>query len=286
MLIGDWHRRVLGPEAGHLQAGLVALTGGIVLGLSGVALYVFGEATSANLAWRKAAITMAALAAPMIFGGISLALPARLGLRAIAALGISLNLAATWLFFLHYPHRFNAGLGADRAPMDTALYAVGSALLAGALLAQIVGVYVRGRGDPDSDTWQEAGYELPDWLIEKDIDDAMAKHPVSWGAGAGKGESIAISVAGFGQDTVVRGHGVAKRVTLAVADLEGKSERVRNMGAASVSVQAAPIVDATTALADLHRLQAAHPKQFRPPRASWWKRLRRWWAGVWSAGAR
>lgn len=276
-MLRQWHRRVLGPDAanGHLQAGLVALMTGIVLGASGVALYLTGELTGidVDLAWREAAIAMAALAAPMIFGGICLALPARPGLRVLAAVGAAVNVGAVVLFVLHYPDRFNAAvMGSDRAPMDAAVYALGTAILSGTLLAQIVGVYVRGRGAAEEDPWRDADYEVPDWLIEKDIDDAMARHPVQWGAGSAAGHSVEIAVHGF-EDAVVRGQGAARRVSLKVPELQRKTDRLRGLGATSVEVPGTSMVAASTALGELRRLQAAHPRRYRPPRRSWWRRM-------------
>ena len=275
MPLRDWHRRIL-PEAPQwrAQAGLAVLAAGIVVGLAGVALFLAGERLVGGLAWREAAIALAALSVPLLFGGISLALPARWPMRGAALLGAGTTVSTIWLFLVHYPAHFNVAARGlrDEAPTIAALYAIGAALLTGALLAQIVGLSLRRRAEAgEADAWEE-GYEVPDWLIERDIDEAMARHPVEWGALPKQAPGVELSVPGFGSGTQVRGRSAARRVRLAMPELEEKSRRLRDLGAAAVQVEAQPLVDATQALGDLRRLQAEHPRRYRPPRPPFWRR--------------
>lgn len=273
-----WQQRVL-PEAPRWRflGGLIGLAVGILLGIAGVALFLIGEPRAATtLAWRKVAILLAACAAPLILTGISLALPARQPMRWVWASGVAFTAASVWMFLLHYPQRFNVGaLGTeDKAPLIASLFAVGAAIMTATLLAQIVAMALRRHGavEEGEGIWED-GYEVSDRQVERDIDDAMRRHPVTWGGAPKPTPGIEIGVASFGTDTVIRGRGAARRVQLAVPELERSSERLRSMGAASVQVPEEGISGASDALGELRRLQAANPKQYRPPHTPWWRRM-------------
>lgn len=273
-----WQQRVL-PEAPRWRflGGLTGLAGGILLGIAGVTLFLIGEPQVATtLAWRKVAILLAACAAPLIFTGISLALPGGRPMRWLSASGVAFTAAAIWMFVLHYPQRFNVGAAGteDKAPLIASLFAVGAAIMTATLLAQIVAMALRrhGHAEEGEGIWED-GYEVSERQVERDIDEAMRRHPVTWGAAPKPTPGVELGVPSFGADTIIRGRGAARRVEFAMPGLERSSERLRSMGAVTVQVPEEGISGASDALGELRRLQAAHPKQYRPPHTSWWRRL-------------
>src|ERR1041385_1851481 len=218
---------------GQLYGGFSLLIAGIVLGLAALALFFIGYNVNADTHphqfynWRHGALTVGAFALTLIPLGISVSLPTKTGMRILSYIGTGLCLLATVLFFIHYPNHFNVADSkdpnqADYTGLDTGIYAIGFACLVSALFTSVIGYYL-GRLQPTTVTEDEVddesygpGYEVPDWVVERDIEYAMKKYGVSWGDGKSSGSSnLNVNVAdSVGGKFVVGGLGKARTVQL------------------------------------------------------------------------
>ena len=231
----DRYNNLFGTKTskGQLYGGFFLLIAGVVLGLAALILFFIGynsDAGSPNFyKWREGALTIGSLAMLFIPLGISVSLPTKTGMRILSYIGAGLCLLATVLFFIHYPNHFNVQDSADPnqadyTGLDTAIYAVGFAGLVSALFTSVIGYYLgrlqptavaAGEDEVDDETYGP-GYEVPDWVVERDIEYAMKKYGVSWGDGKGSGTSnLNVNVAdAVGGNFVVGGLGKARTVQL------------------------------------------------------------------------
>lgn len=277
-----WHQKLFGGEAqkGHLYPGFYALLGGFTVGLAALGLFLYAESLhgAAMLAWREAAIVLAALSAPLVFLGISLALPARTAVRATLAGGAVLAGSTIYLFSLHYPHAFNlrGATGTDHAPRDASLYLLGIAVMVASILVQLISYYIRRQqaaGGGGGGDWAETDFEVPDWLVEKDIEDAMRLHAVAWGDGAGSHfKPIHVNVDdALAPGSLVRGRGFSRKASIAVPDLEATSKRIKGMHNQEVDMPDEVADNPADQLRRLRHLQQEDPKRYLPHRRSWWR---------------
>jgi hypothetical protein len=232
----DRYNNLFGTKTskGQLYGGFFLLIAGVVLGLAALVLFLISygqsQGSTSVLRWREGAGTVGGLALAFIPFGVSLSLPTKTGMRVLSYIGLGLCLLATVLFFIHYPEHFNVKtklapgqVQADYIALDTSLYVAGFAALVATLFTSIIGYYL-GRLQPtavatedevDDETYGP-GYEVPDWVVERDIEYAMKKYGVSWGDGKGSGTSnLNVNVAdAVGGNFVVGGLGKARTVQL------------------------------------------------------------------------
>lgn len=229
----DRYNNLFGTKTskGQLYGGFFLLIAGVVLGIAALILFFIGYNDSGDsiYRWRRGALTLGALAMLFIPLGISVSLPTKTGMRILSYVGAGLCLLATVLLFIHYPDNFNVQDSADPnqedyTALDTSIYVVGFAGIVSALFTSVIGYYL-GRLQPvatgaaddevDDETYGP-GYEVPDWVVERDIEYAMKKYGVSWGDGKGSGTSnLNVNVAdAVGGKFVVGGLGKAKTVQL------------------------------------------------------------------------
>jgi hypothetical protein len=214
---------------GQLYGGFFLLIAGIVLGVAALILFFIGynDDGASVYNWRKGALTVGATAAILLFFGPTVSLPTKTGMRILSYVGTGLCVLATVLFFFHYPNHFNVQDSttgqADYTGLDTLIYAAGLALLIATLFTSLIGYYL-GRLQPTTTVTEDEvddetygpGYEVPDWVVERDIEYAMKKYGVSWGDGKGSGTSnLNVNVAdAVGGGFVVGGLGKARTVQL------------------------------------------------------------------------
>ncbi|MEK6975507.1 MAG: hypothetical protein AABY18_04100 [Candidatus Thermoplasmatota archaeon] len=217
---------------GQLYSGFVLLIAGIVFGI--VALVVFFVSYNMNPGtrqfynWREGALVAGALALLLIPLGVSVSLPTKTGMRILAYVGAALCLLSAVLLFVHYPDNFNVQDSQnpdqkDYTALDLIIYAAGFAGLVAALFTSVIGYYlgrlqpvtVAGEEETDDESYGP-GYEVPDWVVERDIEYAMKRHGVSWGDGKSGGSSnLNVNVAdAVGGGFVVGGLGKARTVQL------------------------------------------------------------------------
>jgi hypothetical protein len=227
----DRYNNLFGTKTskGQLYGGFFLLIAGVVLGLAALILFFIGYSVGGTeqFTWKRVALPLGAFSLLLIVFGATVTLPTKTGMRVLSYVGTGLCLLATVLLAIHYPDNFalrNPAPGqADYTGLDLALYAVGFAFMVAALFTSLIGYYL-GRLQPTTVATEDEvddesygpGYEVPDWVVERDIEYAMKKYGVSWGDGKGSGTSnLNVNVAdAVGGKFVVGGLGKARTVQL------------------------------------------------------------------------
>jgi hypothetical protein len=212
---------------GQLYGGFFLLIAGVVLGLAAIALFfvAYNTPKPQYYDWMRAALPVGAVGLAGIFMGATLALPTKVFMRVLSYVGTLLCVLAAVLLAIHYPNNFNVKDSgqADYTALDMSIFAVGLTMLVASVVTSIIGYYL-GRLQPattvtedevDDETYGP-GYEVPDWVVERDIEYAMKRYGVSWGDGKGSGTSnLNVNVAdAVGGNFVVGGLGKARTVQL------------------------------------------------------------------------
>ncbi|MEK6986146.1 MAG: hypothetical protein AABX89_07175 [Candidatus Thermoplasmatota archaeon] len=281
---------------GQLQGGFLLLALGALLGLAALILFFIGlgqndpslGAANPYLDWAKAALTIAPVALGGILLGLTVALPTSTSLRAASYVGGFFLVVAAFLFFFHYPTNFNVAVKGSKAPdylgLDLMVAVGGFILMAAALVSSIVGFYlgrttvVKGSdGEAEDDIYGE-GYEIPDWVVERDIEFAMKKYGVSWGSDT-EDKTIRVNIADTFAGATIGGLGKARvvqldadQVDLGVAGLT----KVRPQKGGAIPGEWAD--EATRALVNFRKQKEANPKAFTPKR-TFWQRVGDFFAG-------
>lgn len=215
---------------GQLYGGFFLLIAGVVLGLAALILFFIGynDEGSSIYRWREGALTVGAVSLLLIFLGVNVSLPTKTGMRILSYVGAGLMLLATVLLFIHYPENFNVQDSEDPnqkdyTGLDTLIYVSGLAMMLASTFTSIIGYYLgklqpvaAGTEEETDDESYGPGYEVPDWVVERDIEYAMKRHGVSWGDGKSGGSSnLNVNVAdAVGGGFVVGGLGKARTVQL------------------------------------------------------------------------
>lgn len=220
---------------GQLYGGFFLLFAGALAVIAAIVLFFFAYADGKFLAngdynddyftWMRVAIPLAAGGLTAILLGVTVALPTKTGMRILSYVGAFLCALATVLVAVHYPDNWAvSGSGqASYEGLDSGIFAVGAVFLLASLFTSIIGYYlgklqpvtVAGEEETDDETYGP-GYEVPDWVVERDIEYAMKRHGVSWGDGKSTGStSLNVNVAdAVGGKFVVGGLGKARTVQL------------------------------------------------------------------------
>ncbi len=278
---------------GQLYTGFYLLLGGVFAVLAAVVVFVISnqQTGDAYWTWREAAFLIAALAGPAVFLGISVALPSKMGMRVVQGIGGLMCLAATILFSVHYPGNFNVADSpvqqADYTALDVGIYVVGAALILAGTFTSLIGYYL-GRVQMAQASAQggAAGgvvdeYEIPDSVVEKDIEYAMRKYRYSWGEGAEGPASLQINIKDdFEPGTVVGGKGVARTVQLDAPQVDDATKALRAVRPSKdTSVSSEWTEDTTKALLEFRKQKGTMVEQKRVASGrhlSWWRRMLQW----------
>ncbi len=269
---------LFGQEQSRAQVytGLYLLLGGVVVGLGAIGLFLFaGTHDGSRLyLWREAALALGAIALTTFFLGIAVALPSnRFMLRASYA-GVLLCGIAIILFMVHYPLNFNVQDSLDPnqedyTALDTILFALGLAIIVAGAFVSVVGYYVQRLGrwverEVYEDEHGNKTYEVPDWVVEKDLDDAMRRHGVHWGMG--EETALKINVRDGLDGAIISKRGRVNRIELdpaehdaAVHALQGMRPENRNRR----TVDAGEVDDPVAALRAFRKQVQENPKDFR-----------------------
>jgi hypothetical protein len=277
---------------GLLYGGFYTMLGGVFLGLAGLVLFFVAQQYEGNAVeyrYREAAIVLGALATIAIFYGISLTLPSKRGMRIAQSIGAAVCVAATLGFVWAYPINFNVpGSGqADYSGQVAGAYALGIVVLIAGTFTSLIGYYLdriqaasgsaRG-GGAGGDYYDE--YEVPDSVIEKDIEYAMRKYKYAWGEGPdATASTIQINVKDdFEAGTVVGGKGVARTVTLDAPQVDDATKALRGIRPSREKELPTSEVDAqTNALLAFRKQKFAQVEaKAALKRLSWWQRLLIW----------
>ncbi|MBI2077009.1 MAG: hypothetical protein HYT80_01375 [Euryarchaeota archaeon] len=245
---------------GELYTGFFLMISGFILAVIGIVLYTLylGESTNAtNAPWKETGAIIAALGPPAILMGISVALPTKWTMRILDGIGIGLCLTGLGVFMYLYPYKWNVGVAKE--PYAIIPYLAGCAALVASTISSIIGYWVSrqtggvGGGGVEA-TASEYNYDIPDSVIEKDIELAMRRYNVSWGGEGGdamsKG-SIQFDVKDeFTPGTVIGGKGVARSVTLDAPQVDMATDKLRSIrgGKGTTSMDTKGVDDSTDAL--------------------------------------
>lgn len=279
---------------GQLYGGFYTLFGGILLGLAAVVLLFVAPPDSSMFSWREVSFVLAALAGAFIFMGIALTLPSKRGLRFVGWLGFALCAAASVAFAFAYPFHFNVSAAqGDYTEMIVGVYVLGAALILTGTFTSLVGYYldrvqaaagVAPRGGSGSGDYFDE-YEVPDSVIEKDIEYAMKKYKYAWGEGQTSASGIQINIKDeFEAGTVIGGgKGVARTVTLEAPQVDDATKALRGIrpGPKEKTLPTAEVDEQTNALLAF-RKQKMEMKGGKVVvaggrrKAGWWARLMRW----------
>ncbi len=270
---------------GRLYGGFYLLIGGILLGLAALILFFIADAQGGRneFNWREGALATGAVALPLILLGTSVALPTKAAMRILSVVGLAFSLLATVLFVVHYPGHFNTNNAEDYTSLDTGVYVVGLAGMLAATFTAILGYYLdrlrpagAAEGEEEDDEFA-AGYEVPDWVVERDIEYAMKKHGVELATGH-EDRSIRVDIAGTLGDlskAKVGGLGKARTVQLDAEQVDSSvaaMSQVRPGGKRAIPGEWAD--ESVGALLAFRRAKAQNPEAFTPMKTgSWWNRF-------------
>lgn len=276
---------------GQLRGGFFLLGLGVVLGLAALALFFLSYTASGTdqLTWRKGALPLGTAAFGLILLGITVALPTTTGLRVLAYVGVACTAFATLLMAWHYNNNNfnvsakNRGAGvADYLPLDLSLYVIGVGFQLAAIISSIVGFYLARVGPAaakdgeDDDETYGPGYEVPDWVVERDIEYAMKKFGVEVVGGKGSASAgMAVNIPdSFGGNMVVGGLGKARTVQL---DSSQVDEGVTQLSGVRPNKKGALpgewADESTKALVAFRKQKAANPTHYVPKKRSFWSRI-------------
>jgi hypothetical protein len=276
---------------GRLQGGFFVLGTGALLGLVALVLlfFAFPMANSADKTTyynlMKIALTSGPIACALIVWGASLTLPTRMGPRVASYVGLVFCLVASIVFLTGYPQNFNvAKFGRnDVMPLYVGVFAFGVVCMLSAFITSLLGYYlgrVQGGAGPAGGEGEEdiygAGYETPDWVIERDIEYAMKKYSVEWGEGVAGAQKNSLNVNvpdSLGGNFVVGGLGKSRTIQVDSAPIDEASAKLG--GARGNKKGAIPgewADESVAALVQFRKQKAQNPKLF-TPKTSFWSRV-------------
>jgi hypothetical protein len=283
---------------GQLQLGFFILGAGVLLGLAALILYFIGASqgdrslgpANPEYLWSKPALAMAPLALAGILFGISVALPTRTGARVASWVGLAGCATAALLFWFHYPLNFNlhgardatGNLIPDYLSLDVLVFVAGLICMGAAIITSIVGYYLgriapaSGEGKTEEEDIYGAGYEVPDWVVERDIEDAMKRHGVSWGEGVRDAHknTLYVNVADSmgGGNLVVGGLGKAKVVQVEATQVDEATAKLSGTrGHKKGALPGEWADESVAALVAFRKQKAANPTLYAPKRTFWQK---------------
>lgn len=286
---------VFGAEAskGQLYGGFYTMLAGVFAGFIAFVFFYVGNGKGAEAnayQWREAALAMGLLAGLAVFYGISLALPSKRGMRRVQIVALVVGAAAIGWFLRAYPLHFNVA-GApgqtDYTWQIVGLYGLGLAVLLAGTFTSLIGYYLDrvqaaqggGRGAAGTDYFDE--YEVPDSVIEKDIEYAMRKYRYAWGEGQSASSGVHINIKDdFEAGTVIGGgKGVARTVQLEAPQVDDATKALRSVrpGAKEKSMPTSEVDAQTNALLAFRKQKFEQMQAKQSVRKlGWWARIMVW----------
>ena len=243
---------------GELYTGFFLIIVGFILAIAGVIIFAMMSKRTdlVSYNWRETGGVIAALGPPAILVGISVTLPTKWTMRILDGLGILLTLVATALFMVYYPYRWNTATGHEL--WSIVPYVAGLAALLASTISSLIGYYVArataglgGGGGSAGGAESGDAYDIPDSVIERDIELAMRRYNVSWGgegADSSSKNQIQFDVKDdFAPGTVIGGKGTARTVTLDAPQVDSATDKLRSIrGTKGTTAIGTSEVDAST----------------------------------------
>jgi hypothetical protein len=263
-----------GVQTRQIRASSALVLGGVCLGLAGIASLALAQFQDRPQGLRELGGVLGGLGLLVLLWGILAGLPSARLFRRAGSLGAVVGLLGLAAFAWAYPQNWGKLDAPDHSVTVMATYTAGVVLLVGATFAALVADFVlrmqvRGR------LRTELGREPTDEEIQRDIDEAMRKHRVTWGGVvADEGTGLRVKVESLpsewaaimpkiGRETVASG----ERVT-AVDNAVDKLLEFRGGRNRTGAMPEAGVGDAANAL---RALRAAQPE--RRAKRGWLDRL-------------
>lgn len=292
--------QVLGQEQSRRMAfaGIYLLIAGFVAGLGAIGLFLYANTLSGDsiYSWREGALALGAGALTTFFLGVSVALPSGRAMRVASGIGVILCAVGIGLFMLHYPFNFNVPGSdfpgqTDYTAQDTLIFVLGLALIIASAFMAVIQYYVhrlqvmvapthtkeiiretiRDTGGKERrkqyDDHDDRNYEVPDWVVERDLEDAMDKHGWEWGMG-GERPQLNINV----RDEMPGAYASRGRVNVVEMDPEDNDEALAKLNSMKPSrrdkkvVEDEEIDDPVAALKAFRKKMAEDPKKYKVKR--------------------
>ncbi len=274
---------------GELYTGFFLIIIGFILAITGVIIFAMMSKRTdlASYNWRETGGVIAALGPPAILVGISVTLPTKWTMRILDGIGILLTLVATALFMVYYPYKWNTATGHEL--WSIVPYVCGLAALLASTISSLIGYYVAratagmGGGGGGSADAADYNYDIPDAVIERDIELAMRRYSVSWGGEGAQSSSKGSIQFGvndeFAPGTIIGGKGTARTVTLDAPQVDSATDKLRAIrGSKGTTSMGTAEVDATTA-ALLKFRQQKQQQEVVKANKGFWQWLRRLFGG-------
>lgn len=287
---------------GQLYGGFSLLIGGIVVGLAALTLFFISLSQSSPYGLRHIALPLGAAGFATLLLGATVALPTKTAMRVLSYFGVGLCALATVLLAFHYPTHFNISGRCTATPtnpctdflvLDLGLYVGGMAMLVASIFTSIIGYYLdrlapQGEGKADGEGEDEfAGYEVPDWVVERDIEFAMQKYGVELGGRSDDKNKLYVNIpTELGGNVKVGGLGKAKTVQI---DAEQVDMGVKELAGVRPNKKGALpgewADESTKALVAFRRQKAANPTAF-TPKVGFWAKVKSFFLGTGSSAPR
>jgi hypothetical protein len=242
--------------------------GGVVLGLAGFGAIALAQVSEGPpWALRELGGVLGGLGAMLLMWGIQAGLPAHRALRVIGLFGAGIGALGLAAFVWAYPEQWGRPGRPDQVVPVMATYVTGLVLMVaatfGALVADFVlRMQVRGR------LRGELGRDPTDDEIQRDIDEALRRHKVTWGGlmpVEGKGLKVKVEAVPaewadlmpkIGRETIASGERVAPLNDAVDSLVKFRGGRNKTSDTAE-----AGLGDAAGALAALRTARAVQPKR-------------------------
>lgn len=285
---------------GQLYGGFSVMIAGIVLGVAALALFLIslaytGDAqkgtSGALFTLRRIALPTGTIGLGAIFFGLTLALPTKVGMRLVSYIGATFIAVAALFLAFHYPNNFNVASRTstqfDYLPIDLGIAVVGLAALVAASFTSIIGFYldrtrvVEGGKDGEEEDEFGAGYEIPDWVVERDIDFAMKKYGVTFANEDRDSNKLYVNIpTELGGNVKVGGLGKARVVQLDAEQVDSGVAQLSGVRPNKKGALPGEWADESTrALVAFRRQKAANPTAF-TPKVGFWAKVKAFFLGT------
>ncbi|MHB8633133.1 MAG: DUF7139 domain-containing protein [Thermoplasmatota archaeon] len=284
---------------GQLYGGFFLLIGGALAGLAALILFFIslsysidattGAPAQAFYALRHIALPLGTAGGAALLLGVTVALPTKTSMRITSYVGTLACAVATLLVFVHYPNNFNVSARtttqSDYMALDVGIYALGLALLLASIFTSIIGYYLdRLRPSGEAKAGEEedefAGYEVPDWVVERDIEYAMKKYGVTFAGDDRDSGKLHVNInTEMGGNVKVGGLGKARTVQIDAEQVDVSVTALSGVRPNKKGALPGEWADESTrALVAFRRRKADNPTAF-TPRVGFWSKVKRFFVG-------
>lgn len=180
LLLGKAGRPGGGIATHEVRVSTGLVLGGVCLGLGGFAAIALGQGAAVPQELRELGAVLAGAGLLVLLWGILAGLPPHRTLRIIGLGGLVIGCLGLAAFSWAYPQNWGKPGLTDHTVTVLGTYVAGLVLIVAATFAALVSDFVL-RMQARSRLRSELGREPTDDEIQRDIDEALRKHKVTWG---------------------------------------------------------------------------------------------------------